>query len=239
MQLFVGTSGYGYKEWKGAFYPAKLPAKEMLRYYGEQFSTVEMNNTFRRMPTASSMESLAQQVPVSFRFAVKAPQSITHFKRLKNIDEEIKQLLHATAALKKRQGPLLFQLPPNFKKDILRLEDFLRLVPKKTKAAFEFRHSSWFDEEVFDCLRKRSCALCIADTDDAPQTTILSTADWGYVRLRRDNYSAAQLRQWAKKIHSQTWNEAYVFFKHEDTGIGPKLATGFLKLAATAIAPST
>jgi uncharacterized protein YecE (DUF72 family) len=228
MQFFVGTSGYGYKEWKGTFYPEKLPQKEMLGYYSERFSSVEMNNTFRQMPNATSMEAVAKQVPAHFRFAVKAPQTITHFKRLKNVEDEVKQLLEAAAALKKRQGPLLFQLPPNFKKDLPRLEAFLRLLPKKAKAAFEFRHASWFDDEVFDCLRKKSCALCIADMDDSPAPQIVSTAGWGYVRLRREKYSAKALSQWAEKLQSQKWTEAYVFFKHEETGIGPKLAARFL-----------
>ncbi len=180
MQFFVGTSGYSYKEWKGTFYPEKLPQKEMLGYYAQRFSTVELNNTFYRMPTVSGVESWAQQVPDSFRFVMKAPQAITHHKRLKNVEAETDGLLRAASVLKERQGPLLFQLPPNLKKDLSRLEDFLGIISNRAPAAFEFRHESWFDDEVFDCLRANSCALCIADMDDSPTANLVGTANWGY-----------------------------------------------------------
>jgi uncharacterized protein YecE (DUF72 family) len=234
MQFFVGTSGYSYKEWKGTFYPQKLPAQEMLGYYAQRFSTVEINNTFYRMPKASVLETWAEQVPESFRFVLKAPQSITHRQRLKEAEDSTGYLLRTAAVLKNRLGPLLFQLPPNLKKDVPRLEAFLGLLSAETLAAFEFRHESWFDDEVFACLRARSCALCCADVDDMPCTQLISTADWGYVRLRREDYSDELLDEWLEKLKSQSWHTAYVFFKHEDAGIGPKLATRFLVRTGTA-----
>ncbi len=231
MHFFVGTSGYSYKEWKGSFYPEKLPQKEMLSYYAQRFAAVEVNSSFRRMPEAGVLKAWAQQVPDTFRFVLKAPQTITHFKRLKDVKVETRDLLGTASVLKDRRGPLLFQLPPNFKKDLPRLKSFLRLIGRRTRAAFEFRHESWFDEEVFECLRENSCALCTADSEDSPWTDVVGTAGWGYVRLRRERYTAKRLRQWIESIQSQPWNEAYVFFKHEDTGTGPKLAAQFLKLA--------
>jgi uncharacterized protein YecE (DUF72 family) len=232
MKFLVGTSGYGYKEWKGSFYPEKLPAKKMLEYYGEQFDTVELNNTFRRMPTTASLEALLENVSASFRFAVKAPQSITHFKRLKSADADLEELLGATQALGKRRGPVLFQLPPNFKKDMERLNTFLQLLEKNVKAAFEFRHESWYDDEVYESLRKYSCVLCTADAEDTPEAKLVQTTDWGYVRLRRNGYTTKELKAWVKEIQSQDWKEVYVYFKHEETGMGPKLGAKFLKLAA-------
>lgn len=231
MHLFVGTSGYSYKEWKGAFYPEKLPQKEMLRYYAERFSTVEINNTFYRMPKPSVLESWAQQVPESFRFVLKAPQKITHFQRLKDAEDSTDYFVSTSAALKRRRGPLLFQLPPNLKKDLARLEAFLDLLGAGTQAAFEFRHESWFADDVFESLRRHSCALCIADIDDTPRAELVHTAEWGYLRLRRESYTDEQLREWLGKVRRQNWKEAYVFFKHEDSGTGPKFAARLLELA--------
>jgi uncharacterized protein YecE (DUF72 family) len=234
MQFLVGTSGYSYKEWKGSFYPEKLPQKEMLEYYSQRFSTVEINNSFYRMPAASVVESWAQQTPKSFRFVLKAPQTITHRKRLNDCAEQVDELLQTAAVLKSQQGPLLFQLPPNFKKDLARLDGFLSIVDNRTPITFEFRHESWFDDEVFDCLRAHSCALCVADAEDLPPVKLFSTTDWGYVRLRREEYSDKDLRHWIKNIKAQDWNRVYVFFKHEDTGTGPKFATRFLELVGAA-----
>jgi uncharacterized protein YecE (DUF72 family) len=230
MQFFVGTSGYSYKEWKGTFYPQKLPAKEMLSFYAQQFSTVEINNTFYRMPAPSVLEAWATQVPENFRFVLKAPQSITHFKRLKEVQEPTERFLQVASVLKSRLGPLLFQLPPNFKKDLPRLEGFLDVIPAGTKVALEFRHESWFDDEVFARLRAKSCALCVADSEDLPSPDLVDTARWGMLRLRREEYSQQRLVEWREKAKSQNWDEAYVFFKHEDSGTAPKFATRFLEL---------
>jgi uncharacterized protein YecE (DUF72 family) len=231
MRFFVGTSSFSHKEWKGSFYPEKLPQKEMLRFYGGRFATVEINATFYRMPTESLLNSWASQVPESFRFVLKAPQLITHRKRLINATDQTTDFLSAAASLKSRLGPLLFQLPPNFKKDVPRLASFLQTISDPARVAFEFRHESWFDDDVFDCLRANACALCTADTDDDKvPTEIFSTARWGYLRLRREKYTTAQLRKWIVRIKSQPWDEAYIFFKHEDAGTGPKFAAQLLKL---------
>lgn len=231
MNLYVGTSGYSYKEWKGSFYPEKIPAKEMLRYYSERLSTVEINATFYRMPQKSMLENWKEQVPESFRFSLKAPQRITHFKRLKETEEETKYFLETALVLAEQLGVVLFQLPPNMKKDLPRLETFLAQLPPATRAAFEFRHPTWFDDDVLDLLRSQNRALVVSDTDDMPTTHIDNTADWGYLRLRRVNYLEENLAEWLLRVRGQEWKEAFVFFKHEDEGTGPKLAAQFLKLA--------
>ena len=232
MNLYVGTSGYSYKEWKGSFYPEKIPAKEMLRYYSERLSTVEINATFYRMPQPSMLENWKEQVPASFRFSLKAPQRITHFKRLKESEDETKYFLETASVLGDELGVVLFQLPPNFKKDLPRLETFLTQLPAATRAAFEFRHPTWFDDDVLDLLRRQNRPLVVSDTDDLPTTHIDKTADWGYLRLRRVLYSAENLREWLGRIRAQNWREAYLFFKHEDAGTGPRLAAQFLELAS-------
>jgi uncharacterized protein YecE (DUF72 family) len=231
MKFLVGTSGYAYKEWKGAFYPEKLPQKEMLAYYAARFSAVEINYTFRRLPRQSVVESWAKQVPASFRFVLKARQIITHFKRLQNAEKETDDFLRVASILKRRQGPVLFRLPPNFKKDVSRLAAFLSHVKGRAKAALEFRHASWFDDEVVECLREHGSTLCVADAEDLPATDLVRTANWGYVRLREEGYTDKTLRKWISRIRSRGWDEAYVFFKHEDSAAGPKLATRFLELA--------
>ncbi len=230
-QFIVGTSGYSYREWKPGFYPEKLPAKDMLAFYAERFATVELNSTFRSMPEAAAFEAWAAQVPASFCFAIKAPQTITHRKRLKATEAATDELLAACSVLKRRQGPLLFQLPPNFKKDLPQLDAFLKHFGKRAKAAFEFRHESWFDDEVFACLRKHKVTLCIADAEDLPSPRLLATARFGYVRLRRDRYTAAQLKKWIERLRPLPWSEAFVYFKHDDAGEGPKLAARFRALA--------
>lgn len=231
MTLYVGTSGYSYKEWKGTFYPEKIPAKEMLSYYAVRLPAVEINNTFYRLPQKSVLENWKEQVPAGFRFSVKASQRITHFKRLKDVAEETGYLLDTAAALADRLGPVLFQLPPNMKKDLPRLQAFLDCLPGGTRAAFEFRHPTWFDDDVLEVLSGRNHALCISDTDDLPATHIDKTSDWGYLRLRRVNYSDENLAEWLKRVRDQNWNDAFVFFKHEDEGTGPRLAGEFLTLA--------
>lgn len=231
MNLYVGTSGYSYKEWKGSFYPEKIPAAQMLSYYASQLPAVELNNTFYRMPQRSMIESWKTQVPDNFRFSVKAPQRITHFKRLKDAGDETKYMLETVSALEDRLGVVLFQLPPNMKKDLDRLETFLRELPAQTPAAFEFRHPTWFEDDVLELLRSQNRALCVSDTDDLPTNHIDKTADWGYLRLRRVQYSETDLNAWMKRIRAQEWKTTFVFFKHEDEGTGPKLAAQFINLS--------
>ncbi len=233
MKFHVGTSGYSYKEWRGNFYPEKLPAKEMLSYYASRLPAVEINNTFYRLPQRSMLENWKEQVPANFRFSIKASQRITHFKRLKDVEDETKYLLDTASVLEDRLGVVLFQLPPNMKKDLPRLETFLNCLPEATRAAFEFRHQTWFEDDVLEVLSTGNHALCISDTDDLPVTHIDRTADWGYLRLRRVEYSEANLKEWLKRVRDQKWREAFVFFKHEDEGTGPRLAGQFLGLART------
>jgi uncharacterized protein YecE (DUF72 family) len=233
MNLFVGTSGYSYKEWKGNFYPEDLPAKGMLSYYSQRLPAVEINNTFYRQPQPSMIEGWKAQVPETFRFSIKATQRITHIKRLNNVVEETKYLLETASLLTDRLGVVLFQLPPNMKKDSERLKNFLDQLSANTRSAFEFRHDSWFDKETFDLLRAKNCALVVSDTDEKPLTSIDTTADWGYLRLRRTSYADDDLKEWMKRVKDQEWKDAFVFFKHEDEGVGPKLAAQFLKLSET------
>jgi uncharacterized protein YecE (DUF72 family) len=223
MRVFPGTSGFSYKEWKGRFYPEDLPDSEMLRFYSSRLPAVEINNTFYRMPRASLLESWAEQVPDGFSFALKAAQQITHRKRLKDAGDAVSYFLQVATTLGDRLGPVLFQLPPNLKKDLPRLTDFLAALPRSFRAAFEFRHESWFDEEVFAALSAAGAALCWAE-DEELATPNRSTAGWGYLRLRRQDYGEAEVAAWADRIRSQTWSDAYVFFKHEDEGTGPQLA---------------
>jgi uncharacterized protein YecE (DUF72 family) len=232
MSLYVGTSGYAYKEWKGKFYPDHLPARQMLPFYGTRFRSVEINSTFNGTPTASAVKGWAAVAPAGFLFALKAPRQITHLKRLKDAGELVSSLLEATEGLSEHRGPILFQLPPTAKKDVSRLREFLSLLPSQCDAAFEFRHPSWFDEEVFDLLRHHRAALCIADDEGDLEVPFAATADWGYLRLRRADYSDAGLKAWAKRIQQQNWRTAFVFFRHEDEGNGPRLAQRLLELTA-------
>jgi uncharacterized protein YecE (DUF72 family) len=232
MNFFIGTSGYSYPEWKGSFYPAKMPTKQMLGYYAARFGTVEVNNTFYRAPTAQVLESWAAQVPANFRFVLKAPQEITHAKRLTNVGVPVAALCEAASELKERLGPLLFQLPPNFGKDVPRLRAFLAILPAEHRVAFEFRHASWFCDEVFDLLRKYRAGLCLADAENDLEVPFVSTADWGYLRLRRPDYDDSTLTVWADRLRAQNWRDAFVFFKHEDAGTGPRFATRLLELLA-------
>ncbi|MCI0703023.1 MAG: DUF72 domain-containing protein [Planctomycetia bacterium] len=232
MNFFVGTSGYSYPEWKGTFYPAKMPAKQMLGFYSERFRTVEINNTFYRPPTAQLLEGWASQVPANFRFVLKAPQEITHVKQLRDVGEMVSSLVEVSNTLKERLGPLLFQLPPSSKKDTTRLRAFLALIPPSVQIAFEFRHQSWFADEVFGLLREHHSALCVADAEDDLEVPFVSTAEWGYLRLRRPDYDDVALKTWAKRMHEQHWQDCFVFFKHEDAGKGPRLASRLLELLA-------
>jgi uncharacterized protein YecE (DUF72 family) len=231
MNLYVGTSGYSYKEWKGPFYPEDLPDKKMLRFYGERFRSVEVNNTFYQMPKATVLEAWAQEVPADFKFVLKAPQRITHKERLKDSADSVSYLLKVAATLKEQLGPLLFQLPPFLKKDAPRLREFLALLSPANRIAFEFRHQSWFDAEVFDLLREHKSALCIAEAENDLQIPFVSTTDWGYLRLRRPDYGDPELKAWAERVRQQNWQDAFVFFKHEEEGKGPQMARRFLELA--------
>jgi uncharacterized protein YecE (DUF72 family) len=232
MNLYVGTSGYSYPKWKGTFYPNDLPLRQMLRFYGARFRTVEINSTFRGLPKASVLEGWADAVPADFQFAIKAPQQITHVQRLKDAGELVSQLLQVAGVLKERRGSLLFQLPPTSKKDVPRLRAFLALLPSPHRAAFEFRHPSWFDDEVFGLLRDHRAALCVADADGTLEVPFVATTDWGYLRLRRPDYTEAELEAWVQRVREQDWQDVFVFFKHEDEGKGPRMAKRFAEWAA-------
>jgi len=232
MNLYAGTSGYSYAEWKGHFYPEKLPSKNFLNYYATQLPTVEVNNTFYRLPNPDMVENWSNQVPETFRFSLKASQRITHIKRLKDAGEETSYFIKTSRLLHERLGVILFQMPPYFKKDLERLQKFLAHLPGDVRAAFEFRHPSWFEgEDAFDALRERNCALCIADTDGDLKVPFVATAKWGYLRLRKEGYTSAALSKWMKKIKEQKWDTAFVFFKHEDKGAAAKLALQFMKMS--------
>lgn len=231
MKFYIGTSGYGYKEWKGTFYPEKISPHDMLRFYAERLGSVEINTTFYHMPTDSVLTSWAREVPVDFVFTFKASQVITHRKRLKDVGPEISYLFRTLSVLKRKLGPVLFQFPDSFHADPKRLEEFLALLPGGTSCAFEFRSPSWINETTLDLLRKKACSLCIADTDEHPAGDIISTAPWGYLRLRRSDYTEADLSLWLRNIRLQKWQAVFVFFKHEDKAKGPELAMHFRKLA--------
>jgi uncharacterized protein YecE (DUF72 family) len=234
MRVLAGTSGFSYKEWKGSFYPEDLAADRMLAWYSERLPAVEINNTFYRMPKPALLESWAAEVSPDFRFVLKASQRITHFKRLKDAGSEVEYFFGVAATLGDRLGPALFQLPPNLKKDLPRLEAFLATIPEGRRAAFEFRHASWFEDDVFEALRSRGAALCVAE-DEELATPLVTTASWGYLRLRRQDYDAVAVADWVAKVRAQPWSDAYVFFKHEDAGSGPRLAGEFRKLFEAAV----
>jgi uncharacterized protein YecE (DUF72 family) len=232
MRLSVGTSGFSYAEWRGPFYPEGLPASGMLAFYAERLPAVEINNTFYRLPKPSVLESWAGQVPESFRFAVKASRRITHQKRLRDAGDETRYLLDVTRALGPRLGAILFQLPPNLKADLDRLDRFLELLPSTLRAAFEFRHPSWRDPAVLERLRERTHAWVVNDDVEGEPADCLVTACWAYLRLRREAYSREELAAWAARLRARDLDEAFVFFKHEDAGAGPRLAAEFAEVAA-------
>ena len=241
MKIYIGTSGYAYKEWKGRFYPEKIPPQEMLRFYSERLNTVEINNTFYRMPRESVLMSWAEQVPGDFVFALKAPQVITHLKRLRDVAEETGHLFRMLSVLDKKLGPVLFQFPKSFRADRPALRDFVSLIPDGIASAFEFRHPSWINDEILGLLRERGSSLCVADADENPMKEIIPTAPWGYLRLRRSDYTEEDLSQWLERILSQKWEKAFVYFKHEDEGkgpaAGPEMATRFRELAESRVHP--
>jgi uncharacterized protein YecE (DUF72 family) len=232
MHVLTGTSGYSYKEWKGRFYPEKMKESEMLAFYAGRFPAVEINNTFYRMPAPDLLRKWAEQTPETFTFVLKAPQRITHRRRLVDVSDDVSYFFQTAGALGGKLGPILFQLPPYMKKDLERLKAFLDLLPAAPRAAFEFRHASWFDEEVRGALRDKGAALCLADTDEEPLTDVAVTADWGYLRLRRTTYTEADVTAWAERVRAQPWQRAFVFFKHEDEARGPEFAATFARSVA-------
>ncbi len=230
MKTWIGTSGFQYAEWKGTFYPEDLPASKMLPYFAERLSTTEINYTFHRIPSEKTIANWKQLTPENFRFALKAPQKITHFAKLRDCHDTLAYFCRIIAQLGDRLGPVLFQLPPNFKKNADVLSAFLRELPT-IRAAFEFRHESWLDEEIFDLLKSRNIALCLADTEELAAPTLV-TADYGYLRLRREDYTGEDVARWTDFVRQQgsLWQDAFVYFKHEEAGIGPKLARQMIDL---------
>jgi uncharacterized protein YecE (DUF72 family) len=234
VKLLAGTSGYSFKEWKGTFYPEDLKADGMLSFYAAKFPTLEINNTFYRLPKEKVLLEWASQVPDNFTFAIKASQKITHYTRLKAESESMVQfLLKNTALLGAKLGPILFQLPPNLKKDVPRLQNFLTYLPADRRYTFEFRHESWWDEDVFSVLRDRDVAMCISESSEL-KCPVVCTATWGYLRLHKLDYDANALVEWAKCVASQNWNDAYVYFKHDEgEGSGPPAVESFLSSTTT------
>jgi uncharacterized protein YecE (DUF72 family) len=224
MRLLAGTSGYSYKEWLGHFYPEKLPASAMLRYYAERFPTVEINNTFYRMPAEAMLARWSEEVPANFTFTLKAPRRITHDKRLREAEADVTEFLRRADVLGSKLGVVLFQLPPYLKKDVPRLQDFLGVLPRDRRVAFEFRNESWQDEEVYATLRAHAAMLCVTDTDEG-DTPFVATADCGYLRLRRTHYDEGDLAAWVERIAVLPLDRTYVYFMHEDDALG----TGFAR----------
>jgi len=218
-RLLAGASGYSFKEWKGIFYPEKIKPEAMLAWYAERLPTVEINNTFYQMPKAAVLENWARATPEDFRFAIKASRRITHLARLKAdaAADSVEFLYRNLATLGTKRGPVLFQLPPFLKKDLPRLSEFLRLLPDGHRAAFEFRNDSWFDDDVYDALKAAGAALCLSEREDNAPPPLVETAPWGYIRLRLETYSDADLEQWAGRLAATGWLETYVYFMHEPT----------------------
>ncbi len=221
-RLRVGASGYSYKEWKGSFYPDTIKPDAMLAWYAQHLPTVEINNTFYQMPKVTTLEHWAQATPDDFSFAIKASRRITHDARLKAdaAADSVTYLYRNLETLGDKRGPVLFQLPPFLKKDVPRLVDFLQMLPSGHRAAFEFRHDSWFDETVYDALKSADAALCLSERDDDAPPPRVETASWGYVRLRLETYSEAELAQWAQRLLSSAWQRIHVYFMHEPTAPG-------------------
>jgi uncharacterized protein YecE (DUF72 family) len=230
MKLWVGTSGFQYPEWKGKFYPEKMPASKMLAHYATHFSSTEVNYTFRQIPSEKTIVNWSSMTPDQFRFSFKAPQRVTHFAKLRGCKEVLAVFAKALTPAGRKQGPVLFQLPPTFTKDIEVLRAFLTDLPTTIRAAFEFRHTSWFDDAVFETLRNANAALYVAENEELATPSVV-TADFGYLRLRREDYTSAQIRKWAAFVAQQKscWADAFVYFKHEEQAVGPKFALQFLE----------
>lgn len=224
-RIWIGTSGYNYPEWKGSFYPEKMKPADMLKFYGEHFDSVEINYTFYRMPNAKTIDGWLAATPDDFRFVLKAPKRLTHERRLKDFGDTLAVFVRLASGLESKLGPLLFQLPPNLKKDLPRLEAFLDEMPDTARAAFEFRHESWFDDDVLGALKARGAALCIADSEKI-SAPVVQTAAFSYFRLRDEGYQDADIAAWTEKVRAAAASgEVYVFFKHEESGKGPAFAT--------------
>ena len=232
MRVRTGTSGFSYPAWEGHFYPPGTKRPDMLSFYAGKLGAVEINNTFYRMPKADLLERWRDSVPESFRFVLKASRRITHHQRLKDADDSVEYLFDTAKVLGEQLGPFLFQLPPYLRRDDDRLATFLERLPAGLRAAFEFRHASWFDDAVFALLEEAGAALCVADAGGDHDAPLVATTDFGYLRLRREDYDEAALRSWADRIRRQPWRETYVFFKHEDEGAGPRMAARFETLLA-------
>jgi uncharacterized protein YecE (DUF72 family) len=232
-RLLAGASGYSFKEWKGAFYPRDLKSEAMLGWYSERLPTVEINNTFYRIPATSVLESWAEATPELFRFAIKASRRITHIARIKveSAAESLAFLYRNLEALGAKRGPVLFQLPPNLKKDLPRLNAFLQLLPADHRAAFEFRSETWFGDDVYDALKRAGAALCLSEREDNAPPPLVETAPWGYVRLRLEVYSDHDLKQWARRLEATSWGQIHVYFMHEPTA--PAYAHALMRFAST------
>jgi uncharacterized protein YecE (DUF72 family) len=232
-RIVAGASGYSFKEWKGTFYPEKMKPEEMLAWYSARLPTVEINNTFYQMPKAAVLENWTKTTPEKFQFAVKAPRRITHMSRLKadTAADSVSFLYTTLATLEAKRGPVLFQLPPFLKKDLPRLSEFLALLPDGHGAAFEFRNDSWFDDDVYDALRAAGASLCLSEREDNAPPPLVETASWGYVRLRLETYSDADLQQWAARLAATAWRDVYVYFMHEPTA--PAYAQTLMRFASS------
>jgi uncharacterized protein YecE (DUF72 family) len=232
-RLLAGASGYSFKEWKGSFYPQDMKPEGMLAFYAERLPTVEINNTFYQMPKTAVLENWARATPESFRFSIKASRRITHLSRLKadSAADSVAFLYRNLAVLGEKRGPVLFQLPPFLKKDLARLSEFLQLLPAGHRAAFEFRNDSWFADDVYDALRAAGASLCLSEREDNAPPPLVETADWGYVRLRLENYSEADLAAWARRLAASAWQQVHVYFMHEPTA--PAYAASLMRLAAS------
>jgi uncharacterized protein YecE (DUF72 family) len=233
-KLLAGASGYSFKEWKGSFYPADMKPEGMLAFYGERLPTVEINNTFYQMPKTAVLEAWGNSTPPDFRFSIKASRRITHLSRLKadSAADSVDYLYKTLATLGPKRGPVLFQLPPFLKKDLPRLQDFLAILPDGHAAAFEFRHESWFSDDVFAALKSAGASLCLSEREDSAPPPLVETAPWGYVRLRLEEYSDADLQAWADRLAGTGWREIFVYFMHEPTA--PAYAANLMRHAIDA-----
>ena len=231
MSVRVGTSGFSYAPWKGSFYPADLPSERMLQFYAQRMATVEINNSFYRMPRGGVVNGWAAQVEPTFRFSIKAPRRITHTKRLKDVETETIPLLDVLEGFGPTLGTVLFQLPPNFKRDLQRLADLLAVSTPRVATVLEFRNDSWLCTETYELLSQHGAALCITDTAEVERPSLVRTSEHGYLRLRRGSYTPQDLKEWAARIHDQNWQQVFIYFKHEDAG-STELAATMQKLFA-------